>query len=235
MPVHGAQAPLPTSLAINGQSIQLEGSHGSFGEDPSGSGVHAWEVSRRRPACGAALQTRAAARGLAKLLFLLLPAPDHLPRALSSSHLLAPPKVRLVLEFCDRGTMRDLLNQGCFQRPDGGRDLAGVIATALDVARAMEFLHEHQIVHADLKVGAGRGRGGGGGEGLPWRGTTGAGDGRLACWRSLGEPTCPSHPQARNVLLKSSGTDPRGFTAKVGACRCCSTPACARCGACGGA
>ncbi|KIZ02098.1 putative serine/threonine-protein kinase pats1 [Monoraphidium neglectum] len=81
-------------------------------------------------------------------------------------------QVRLVLEYCDKGTMRQLLNAGCFRRPDGGRDLAGVVATALDVANAMVFLHENNVVHADLK--------------------------------------------ARNVLLKSTGTDPRGFTAKVG-------------------
>lgn len=57
-----------------------------------------------------------------------------------------------MLEYCDRGTMRDLLNRGCFRRPDGGRDLAGILTTALDVARAMVFLHDAGIVHADLKV-----------------------------------------------------------------------------------
>ncbi|KAI8466064.1 MAG: hypothetical protein J3K34DRAFT_524825 [Monoraphidium minutum] len=124
LPVRGT-APAEPTLAIDGNSIELDASRGTL-EDPAAgadSGVHSWEV-------------------------------------------------RLILEYCDKGTMRELLNQGCFKRPGGGRDLAGVMATALDVARAMVFLHENQIVHADLK--------------------------------------------ARNVLLKSTGTDPRGFTAKVG-------------------
>jgi len=69
--------------------------------------------------------------------------------------------VRLVLEYCDQGTMRELLTAGCFKRADGKRDLAGIIATALDVARAMVFLHENQIVHADLKARNVGGDGGG--------------------------------------------------------------------------
>ncbi|GBF88370.1 hypothetical protein Rsub_01082 [Raphidocelis subcapitata] len=81
-------------------------------------------------------------------------------------------EVRLVLEYCDVGTLREALTRGALRRPDGRRDLAGVLATALDVARAMAFLHDNSIVHADLK--------------------------------------------ARNVLLKSTGTNPRGWTAKVG-------------------
>ena len=58
-----------------------------------------------------------------------------------------------MLEYCDRGTMRDQLNAGCFRLPGGGCHLAGVVSTALDVARALAFLHENGIVHADLKVG----------------------------------------------------------------------------------
>ncbi|KIY99154.1 BRASSINOSTEROID INSENSITIVE 1-associated receptor kinase 1 [Monoraphidium neglectum] len=81
-------------------------------------------------------------------------------------------EVRLVLEYCDLGTLRERLDDGALARPDGPRDLGGVLATALEVARALAFLHENGVVHADLK--------------------------------------------ARNVLLKSNASDPRGFIAKVG-------------------
>ena len=52
-------------------------------------------------------------------------------------------------------------------------DLAAVLDTAIDIARAVAHLHREGIVHADLKP--------------------------------------------RNVLLKGSTHDPRGFVAKVGA------------------
>eukprot|EP00879_Flechtneria_rotunda_P008456 GHRR01008858.1.p1 GENE.GHRR01008858.1~~GHRR01008858.1.p1 ORF type:complete len:979 (+),score=314.62 GHRR01008858.1:172-3108(+) len=80
-------------------------------------------------------------------------------------------EVRLVLELCDRGTLKDLLLNGGFSLPDDKRDMAAITATALDVVRAMLHLHTKHIIHSDLK--------------------------------------------ARNVLLKSAGTDVRGFVAKV--------------------
>jgi serine/threonine protein kinase len=56
------------------------------------------------------------------------------------------------LEYCDLGTLRERLDDGALARPDGRRDLGGVLATALEVARALAFLHENGVVHADLKV-----------------------------------------------------------------------------------
>lgn len=61
-------------------------------------------------------------------------------------------EVRLLLEFCDKGTLRDALSAGALRRADGRRDMRGVLATALDVARAMVFLHGHHVVHSDLKA-----------------------------------------------------------------------------------
>lgn len=52
----------------------------------------------------------------------------------------------------------------------GGPHYQWVLATALDVARAMQHLHSENIIHSDLK--------------------------------------------ARNILLKSAGNDPRGFSGK---------------------
>ncbi|WIA08255.1 hypothetical protein OEZ85_007699 [Tetradesmus obliquus] len=80
-------------------------------------------------------------------------------------------EVRLVLELCDLGSLKELLNAGGLRRPDGSPDMVGVVATALDIARAMLHLHSENIIHSDLKC--------------------------------------------RNVLLKSAGSDARGFVAKV--------------------
>jgi serine/threonine protein kinase len=63
-------------------------------------------------------------------------------------------QVRLVLELCDRGSLKELLNTGGLRVADGKPDMVGVVATALDVARAMLHLHSENIIHSDLKVGA---------------------------------------------------------------------------------
>jgi serine/threonine protein kinase len=62
-------------------------------------------------------------------------------------------EVQLVLEYCDQGSLRQLLNKsGPFKAPDGGRDMLLILDTALDVARAMVHLHSENIIHSDLKV-----------------------------------------------------------------------------------
>lgn len=62
-------------------------------------------------------------------------------------------EVQLVLEYCDQGSLRQLLNNnGAFALPDGGRDMLLILDTALDVARAMVHLHSENIIHSDLKV-----------------------------------------------------------------------------------
>lgn len=86
--------------------------------------------------------------------------------------------MRLVLEYADRGSLRDALDGGAFLLPPGadeagrssadggagGRPRAGpalgevnycaVLDTAVEVAAAMAHLHGRNVLHADLKVGA---------------------------------------------------------------------------------
>ncbi len=58
-----------------------------------------------------------------------------------------------MLELCDRGSLRDTLNKGSFKLAGSGLpDMAKVLETALDVARAMVHLHSENIVHSDLKA-----------------------------------------------------------------------------------
>lgn len=79
-------------------------------------------------------------------------------------------EVRLVLEYCDRGTLRDALDRNLFFSTSPFNYKA-VLDTACDVARAMLHLHSGNVLHSDLK--------------------------------------------ARNVMLRSSGSDSRRIVAKV--------------------
>ncbi|GLI65582.1 hypothetical protein VaNZ11_009155 [Volvox africanus] len=79
-------------------------------------------------------------------------------------------EVRLVLEFCDRGCLRDALDGNAFLT-HAGVNYGGVLDTAADIAKAMLHLHIANVLHGDLK--------------------------------------------ARNVMLKSSGTEGRGVICKV--------------------
>ncbi|GIL61309.1 hypothetical protein Vafri_15698 [Volvox africanus] len=79
-------------------------------------------------------------------------------------------EVRLVLEYCDKGSLKDALDQHAFMQGDGF-NLAAMLETAADVAKAMVHMHAANVLHSDLK--------------------------------------------ARNIMLKSSGTEGRGVIAKV--------------------
>ncbi|GFR47439.1 hypothetical protein Agub_g9162 [Astrephomene gubernaculifera] len=79
-------------------------------------------------------------------------------------------EVRLVLEFCDKGSLKDALDQHAFMQ-GGSLNLAAMLETAADIAKAMVHMHAANVLHSDLK--------------------------------------------ARNIMLKSSGTEGRGVTAKV--------------------
>lgn len=62
-------------------------------------------------------------------------------------------EVRLVLELCDKGSLKDLLNNSGLRDPATGKpDMPAIVATAMDIARAMLHLHSENIIHSDLKV-----------------------------------------------------------------------------------
>lgn len=55
--------------------------------------------------------------------------------------------MRAMQEGVDRGLFRQEVS------PDALPDIATILTTALEVASAMAFLHEHSIVHGDLTGG----------------------------------------------------------------------------------
>lgn len=67
-------------------------------------------------------------------------------------------ETRIVMEYCDQGSLEDAVSQGVFHlnqpaSPGEGRaDMACVCATLLDVASALAYLHKLHILHRDLKL-----------------------------------------------------------------------------------
>jgi serine/threonine protein kinase len=55
-----------------------------------------------------------------------------------------------VLEFCDKGCLREALDSGAFLLAGGGVNYAAVLDTAADVAKAMLHLHSLNVLHSDL-------------------------------------------------------------------------------------
>jgi len=60
-------------------------------------------------------------------------------------------EVQLVLEYCDRSSLRDALDAGLFLTPDGV-NYAAQLECAMDVAKAMLHLHCNNVLHLDLKT-----------------------------------------------------------------------------------
>ncbi|KAJ9524730.1 hypothetical protein QJQ45_024366 [Haematococcus lacustris] len=60
-------------------------------------------------------------------------------------------EVRLVLEYCDKGSLREALDEGAFMGANG-LNYHAVLDTGLDVAKAMLHLHSLNVLHADLKA-----------------------------------------------------------------------------------
>ncbi len=71
------------------------------------------------------------------------------------THDLAAPhscaQVQLVLEYCDKGCLRDALDQGVFMGP-AGLNYPAILDSAIDIARAMLHLHCNNVLHMDLKA-----------------------------------------------------------------------------------
>ena len=76
-----------------------------------------------------------------------------------------------MLEYCDRGSLRDALDGEAFNMPDGTLNYCAVLDTTIDLGKAMIHLHTRNVLHSDFK--------------------------------------------ARNIMLKSSGSEGRGVVAKV--------------------
>jgi serine/threonine protein kinase len=77
-----------------------------------------------------------------------------IPSAASSIHLQESNvalKVQIVMELCECGSLRDLLQDGAFNT-SLGLNYQAVLDTALDIAKGMAHLHSMGLVHSDLKV-----------------------------------------------------------------------------------
>eukprot|EP00200_Dunaliella_tertiolecta_P016210 CAMPEP_0202421856 /NCGR_PEP_ID=MMETSP1128-20130828/50555_1 /ASSEMBLY_ACC=CAM_ASM_000463 /TAXON_ID=3047 /ORGANISM="Dunaliella tertiolecta, Strain CCMP1320" /LENGTH=1194 /DNA_ID=CAMNT_0049029899 /DNA_START=159 /DNA_END=3743 /DNA_ORIENTATION=+ len=117
-------------------------------------------------------------------------------------------EVQLVLEYCDKGCLRDALDQGVFLDPNG-LNYPAILDSAEDIARAMLHLHCNNVLHMDLKARNVM---------LASSGTEGRGvsckiaDFGLAVRIGLTETM---DLKARNVMLASSGTEGRGVNCKV--------------------
>ena len=61
-------------------------------------------------------------------------------------------EVRLVLEYADRGCLREALDAGAFFMEGGELNLHAVLDTAIDISSAMAHLHSVNVLHSDLKA-----------------------------------------------------------------------------------
>lgn len=61
-------------------------------------------------------------------------------------------QVRLVCEYCDKGSLREALDLGAFKGSDGDLNYPAVLDTAIEIATAVAHLHHRNVLHSDLKV-----------------------------------------------------------------------------------
>ncbi|GIL44373.1 hypothetical protein Vafri_1861, partial [Volvox africanus] len=60
-------------------------------------------------------------------------------------------EVQLVLEYCDKGCLREALDAGIFFG-QSGLNFSAILDTAADVAKALLHLHLNDVLHGDLKA-----------------------------------------------------------------------------------
>ncbi|GAX73003.1 hypothetical protein CEUSTIGMA_g455.t1 [Chlamydomonas eustigma] len=61
-------------------------------------------------------------------------------------------QVQLVLEYCDCGSLRDLLQADVFKAVNGSLNYLAILDNAIDVSRDIVHLLRLNIVHADMKA-----------------------------------------------------------------------------------
>jgi serine/threonine protein kinase len=113
-------------------------------------------------------------------------------------------QVRLVCEYCDKGSLREALDLGAFTKADGGINYPAVLDTAIEIATAVAHLHHKNVLHSDLKARNIMLKStGGGGRGVTakvgfscWCGAPG-----LCCW-----PWCGGGPDGNESEWPPSNT-----------------------------
>lgn len=65
----------------------------------------------------------------------------------------------IILEYCDRGTLQSGIDKGFFRmqrtcRPPSEPNLAVVMATAIQLADALSYLHSRDIIHGGRSISA---------------------------------------------------------------------------------
>lgn len=78
-----------------------------------------------------------------------------------SGHTRVLQETHIIMEFCDRGSLQDAIEQGAFlvDGPNGARvpgkvpevDMEAILLTLNEVASALDYLHGHRLTHRDLK------------------------------------------------------------------------------------
>jgi len=58
----------------------------------------------------------------------------------------------LILEYCDRGCLQDAVDRGWLRTPERAPNMTAVLATAYEMASALNYLHSHGIIHGDLSA-----------------------------------------------------------------------------------
>lgn len=61
----------------------------------------------------------------------------------------------LVMEFCDRATLRHAMKKGVFHKRLGSTsvavDLSAIVQVLIEVAQAIQYLHSKKLIHCDIK------------------------------------------------------------------------------------